>query len=104
MVVTHEFPLEGAPEGYRIFNDKQGGCIKASQALGQASLWVVLTSLRTKYMQVVLHTNAYSQEYITEKVGKLDLKEQQPQQQQQQQRGSKEQHGHPSEEHMTWPE
>ncbi len=28
MVITHELPLEEAPRGYKIFNDKEDGCIK----------------------------------------------------------------------------
>jgi hypothetical protein len=28
MVITHELPLEDAPRGYKIFNDKEDGCIK----------------------------------------------------------------------------
>lgn len=27
-VITHRLALEDAPEGYRIFRDKQEGCIK----------------------------------------------------------------------------
>jgi hypothetical protein len=29
MVVTHEMKLEDAADGYRIFNDKTDGCVKA---------------------------------------------------------------------------
>lgn len=28
MVITHELPLEDAPLGYKIFNDKEDNCIK----------------------------------------------------------------------------
>jgi hypothetical protein len=28
MVITHVLPIEQAPKGYQIFNDKQDGCIK----------------------------------------------------------------------------
>lgn len=28
MVVTHRFPLEKAPEAYKIFNSKEDGCVK----------------------------------------------------------------------------
>jgi threonine dehydrogenase-like Zn-dependent dehydrogenase len=27
-VITHRFPLENAPDAYRIFRDKKDGCIK----------------------------------------------------------------------------
>ena len=28
MIITHHMPLERAPEAYKMFNDKEDGCIK----------------------------------------------------------------------------
>ena len=32
MVITHELPLEKAPQGYKIFNEKQDGVVKVHSA------------------------------------------------------------------------
>ena len=36
LVITHELPLDEAPRGYAIFNDKAEGCVKVVLRPGKA--------------------------------------------------------------------